>query len=76
MDEISVLRTAIDGILESDRVTREDDGTYTVRGDNGVMVVGRTAKDWAVFFPGDPAHLVPYAPRAERPHELVVWVLL
>jgi hypothetical protein len=75
MDKLTALRTAIDEILDDDRVTHEEDGTYTVRNDSGsTLIVGRTADDWAIFFP-ETERIMPYSPRGERPHELVAWAL-
>lgn len=75
MDKLTALRTAIDEILDDDRVTYED-GIYTVRNDSGstlLVTPWETTEEWVIRF--ENSRVMPYAPRGERPHELVAWAL-
>lgn len=75
MDKLAVLRTAIDEILDDDRVTHEEDGTYTVRRDDGGVVRVCTFElvKWVVCF--ESGNIMPSSPLGDRPHELVAWAL-
>lgn len=81
MDKLSALRAAIDEILDDDHVILLGDGSYEVhRRDGGeTLRVRRTDQindqgDWTVFF--ESGHPMPYAPRNDRPNEIVAWALL
>jgi hypothetical protein len=77
MDKLAQFKTAIDEIVDDERVTLEQDGTYTVRRDDGAVfrVACAGVGEWVVQFEdGDRA--VPYAPTGQRPHELIAWTLV
>jgi hypothetical protein len=74
MDKLAALKTAMDEILDDDRVTYDEEhGIYTVRSGAVLTVAKAGPGEWMAFFQsGGP---VPNAPRAARPNEVVAWAL-
>lgn len=76
MDKLSQLKTALDEILDDDRVTAMGDGSYEVRPPDGTeyrRVRQNAAGDWVLYF--ESGHAIPNAPRGDRPNEVVAWAL-
>jgi hypothetical protein len=78
MDKLSQLKQALDEILDDDRVTRMDDGSYEVlfsrySGGGEFVWVRNDGLDWTAYFSS--GHAMPGAPRHERPNEVVAWAL-